>query len=242
MIPKTLYLYWGGQNLSWLRFLTVKSFAKHNPDWEIVVYYPFSPTKGTIWTTFEQRTVYKGEDFFTKLAEYAELRPFNMASIGSDNDMTEVHKSDIFRLWILAEHGGLYSDFDILFIKPMPDISKKLRLFCHHPDGHYAVGFLAAKRGDDMYKSLLEKAVSITPAKYQSLGATLWNEYLQSEPDGWNIPATLVYPIGWQHADELFKEELGLPDESIGVHWYAGNSESKFADNSTIGNIVRELT
>lgn len=234
---KTLYLYWGGRPLSYLRFLTVKSFRKHNPEWKIEVYYPVSPVEATTWTTQEQRAPYDGEDWFSKLD--AELKPFNMESIGCSNALPEVHKSDIFRLWVLHEYGGVYSDFDILYTKPFPDFPK--RLYCLHPDGHYAVGLLGAERGDPIFKRLLESAKKLDAAKYQSYGATLWNKELQVAPSGWNIPKELVYPCDWQDAQKLFTESLDLPDETIGLHWFGGVGEQDINTGSTIDNIVKEL-
>ena len=36
-----------------------------------------------------------------------------------NNDMPEVHKSDFLRLELLSTIGGLWSDMDIIYFKPM---------------------------------------------------------------------------------------------------------------------------
>lgn len=254
MIPKTLYLYWGGKPLSWLRYLTIVSFKVHNPDWEVVVYIPAEPTTNVSWNTNEQKTPYSGEDYTTSLADIAEVRRFDCKLIDFPNDIPEVYKSDLFRLWVIKEYGGMYCDFDILFTKPMPDISDKKRLYCFHPDGHYAIGLLAGCKGDEVFTRLLEKAKSIESiGRYQSYGTTLWSRVLDgAEPEGWNIPKNLVYTYGWQHADKLFTGQQELPPDAIGVHWYGGTDISASWENklkpdtfinhrSTITNIIRGL-
>jgi hypothetical protein len=221
MIPKTLYLYWGGRKLSWLRYLTVVSFAKLNPDWKIVVYYPLRPTLVQIWDTGEQSGAYDGFDYFPRLEKFAELRSFDLRVVGMSNDMPEVHKSDIFRLWALREFGGLYADFDILFAKSMPDISKKKKLY--HCDGGFSIGLIAAERGDKTMDYLLDEVPKRSYVTgYQSYGTLLWNTMLDGvKLDGWNIPANFVYPV--TDVERLFTKEGKLPPDSVGAHWYAGS-------------------
>lgn len=250
---KTLYLYWGGRKLSWLRYLTVVSFKKQNPDWRIAVYYPLAPTTSTSWTTDEQRVPYEGEDYFNKLHGLADLVvPFDMNTVGMKNDIPEVHKSDIFRLWALHKYGGVYSDFDILYTKPLPKV--KERWFCRHPDGHYAIGLLAAEKGDSIYQWLLESANLRTDRdKYQSFGSGLWGAMLDGTTlTGWNIPEYLIYSFNWREAESLFTEKKKLPKKAIGIHWYGGSGIAGQWENlltpdtykdydSTITNIIKEV-
>lgn len=247
----TLYLYWGGKPLSWLRYLTVVSFKKHNPDWLIKVYYPVKPTIKTSWTTSEQKVSYKGKDYFDKLHGLADLIPFDMETVDMSNDIPEVHKSDIFRLWVLHKYGGVYSDFDILFTKPLPEV--KERWFCRHPDGHYAVGLLAAEKGDGICKWLLDSIKLRTDRdKYQSFGSSLWGTMLDgSTLEGWNIPEDFIYSFNWLEAESLFTDNKKLPRGAVGIHWYGGSDVSGNWENiltpdtykdydSTISNIIKE--
>lgn len=239
MIPKTLYLYWGGKKLSWLRYLTVVSFKRHNPDWDIKVYYPAVPSEIGSWGSGEHRVAYEGGDWFEKLSEYAELIPLDMKDIHFSNSLPEVHKSDVFRLWALYTMGGVYSDFDILYFKPIP--SPAGRWFCLHPDGHYAIGLLAARPNDPLYKKLLVASRRETGNKYQSYGSTLWQKVTDGhEPAGWNIPKSFVYCCDWQHAASLFTSHPPVPGEAIGLHWYGGSVDSGQWENrlepSTVSN------
>ena len=37
-IPKRIFFYWGGSDMSWMRYMTLYSFRKMNPDWEVILY------------------------------------------------------------------------------------------------------------------------------------------------------------------------------------------------------------
>ena len=50
-IPKIFHVYWGGGVMPYIRFLTVKSFMKYNPDWEIMFWYPKYPSTHVTWPT-----------------------------------------------------------------------------------------------------------------------------------------------------------------------------------------------
>jgi hypothetical protein len=39
-VPKMAHFYWGGGKLLYMRFLSIKSFMKYNPDWVVVFHYP----------------------------------------------------------------------------------------------------------------------------------------------------------------------------------------------------------
>lgn len=250
MIPKVLYLYWGGQPLSWLRYLTAKSFNKHNPDWQIKVYYPTEPTDHVSWESEENPLEYKGKDYFQHLEEIAELLPFDMKKVGMDNRASEVHKSDVFRLWVLHQFGGVYSDFDIIYTKPIPVFDE--RVYYHDKEDYYAVGFLAAKKNDPLYKELLNTAPLITANKYQVFGATMWGNKLTEEPEGINLPKNFIYSYDWTDVKGLFTKNKKLPKDAVGVHWYGGSAIAREWENdltpenvheydTTITNLIKEL-
>jgi hypothetical protein len=243
VIPKTLFLYWGGQPLSWLRYQTIKSFKKHNPDWKVRVFGPVEATKGGEWATEEQRHTYEGKDYMPK------FETFDPSLVGFTNVISEVYKSDLFRLWALYEYGGAYADFDILFTKPMPKLTKFT--YCKHPYGHYSIGLIAAEKDNLYIKKLLKAARSAQGGKYQSFGSTLWGHTL-TDVEGWNIPKDLIYFTDWRDADKLFTQVDKLPKQAIGVHWYGGSPEAGVWESeltpknykqypSTITEIIREI-
>lgn len=262
MIPKILTLYWGG-NLSYLRYLTILSFKKLNPQWHINVFYPAFPTSNVSWKTGEQSGSYLGANYFPMLEEFADLIPFSMESIGFSDLMPEVHKSGVVRAWALSEYGGLYSDMDILYVKPFKiDPVFNLIISYDEVNTSFSDGFIGCSiQGKSFFKNFLDsfykfKLTNINKEMgYQALGPSVWNNLVQKSnypPDVWNIPMSLVYHYDSFHIDDIFSENSNdlntlFPEESIGCHWYGGHPATRYwenmitPENYKFNNIISKL-
>ncbi len=249
-------MYWGGR-LSFLRYLTVLSFKKYNPDWHVIVFYPAFPNNTISWSTGEQSGVYTGVDYFEKLSNLAELIPISMDSVGFSDSMPEVHKSDIVRLWALAEYGGLYSDMDILYFKPLviPENTNLIISF-DEVDRYFSNGFIGCSIvAKSFYSNLFKLTSSTFGDAYQSFGPSIFNKHVQKSnypSDVWNIPMSLIYQYNSYHVEDLFVENSNelttlFPDESIGCHWYGGHPATRHwentitKDNYQFGNIISKV-
>jgi hypothetical protein len=256
VIPKIVTMYWGGR-LSFLRYLTVVSFKKQNPDWHINIFYPAFPNSSISWNTGEQAGVYMGADYFDQLSKLAELIPISMDSIGFSDSMPEVHKSDIVRLWALAEYGGLYSDMDILYFKPLL-IPEEVNLILSYDEvNHYfSNGFIGCSiEAKSFYSNLLNIASSISGVEYQSLGPSIFNNHVQRSnypADVWNIPMSLIYHYNSFHVEDIFIENCNdlatlFSTDSIGCHWYGGHPATRYweniitKDNYSFNNILSKV-
>jgi hypothetical protein len=236
---KILHLYWGmNQPLSYLRYLTVYSFHKLNPEWEIKVWTPLQSSRNKTWETNEQKGEYLGPDYFPLLRQFVHL--VNFDKLGLDNGMPEVHKSDLFRWWLLGAYGGVWSDFDILYVKPFPDslLSSKGAGLCsyravpNHPFDYLAIGFhTSSGPGLDFFMGLFELGKSKIPqTRYQAFGAELLQEYLKKRgiQDTFQFSPELVYPY-YTHTNikrYWTTEPVQMTKRAIGCHWYAGMPES----------------
>lgn len=246
-IPKNIFLYWGkNKPLSFMRYMTVVSFIYHNPDWNVYIYYPTVSTKKETWFSGEHKiNKYDGIDYFPKLENLkgVELLPINSMGInGIDNNIPEVFKSDIIRLHLLNKYGGLWSDFDIFYIKPMTEsyINQKqyddVDFFCSHHFRKHSIGFLLSAKNNLLFKFFHGKIEENYDEKdYQSLGSKMFKKYLKHYKPGvreiedfqiniMNIPFETVYPVQWFDASRLF--DLDAPQymtNTIGVHWFGGD-------------------
>jgi len=243
-IPKILHVYWGGGSLSYLRYLTVETFMKYNPDWEIRFYYPTHPTTHMTWFTPEQKHAVPTTDFVPKLMELPITKiPVNFNDYGYPNDIPEVHKSDILRLILLSTVGGLWSDMDIFYFKPMSWFylnHKKNRdiqtFYCNREYGH-SIGFLMAAKENRFFAKLSEGikgASKFMPLNYQTFGATMYNRYFRGEGsvEAWTPAINISMDVVYAHraGDTVELLSAGKPKftrESIGIHWYAGDPEWK---------------
>ena len=63
-IPKKAHFYWGGERLSFLRWMTLKSFRIFNPDWEIILHRPTIPFHlHKTWTSPQQGEAFIGNNY-----------------------------------------------------------------------------------------------------------------------------------------------------------------------------------
>ena len=128
-----LFLYWGGNKLSYLRLLTIKTFKACNPDYKINLVLPSKVSYKIEWVSTEHSNVYDGKDFIDEAIKCSDnVVYFNMEDIGLSNDLPEVYKSDIIRNYLLVTYGGIWSDFDIVYFKPIPKDLEYIDFLCYN--------------------------------------------------------------------------------------------------------------
>lgn len=244
-----------------MKYLTALSFSKKNPDWTIVVYYPSVTENKILWDGYEQKEYkYEGVDYFDKLRDIHNLS-FQEVEFGEYSSLSEVHKSDLFRLQILATTGGVWSDFDIFYTKPIVDfglnlISNKLRdtFICY--TSYHSIGFLMSSGNNKFFTELLKMAIynikNAENLQYQNIGRDLYNyffRYNQNKSIEYsikydcniaNIPFETVYPLQWNQIDYIFGDSTQqLPENTIGIHWFAGSPLTSQIENKiTEENII----
>ena len=253
-IPKKVHFYWGNDRISFLRFLSVWSFRKFNPDWEINLYLPAIQYRGGIpWATGEgyDGTGFAGRDYSRDLFSISGLRihEVDFSAFPAIAEAPENYKSDFFRWHILSEQGGVYSDIDLLSLRPLSDLYLNVRdnkdaeaVICLQEAGNI-IGFLMGAPGSTFYKRLLEKSVeAFNTQMYQAISAPMVNEVYpsmqfirQSYPDMrvLNMSMDVVYALGHSVIPDIFlSTDLGrLKSETIGIHWYAGHPVAQEFNN-----------
>lgn len=233
--PKTLHLFWGrSRPLSWLRLQTVVTFARLNPDWLLKVWYRDTEPKQPAWPTPEQKNQYTGKDYFDQLAGLATLCP-----VPVNHKVSDVHLSDYLRWWLLGNEGGFWSDFDIVYTRPMSDLPEFGGPFLvRYPCGTWPIGFLGAQDGPgriffrEMERCALKRLG--TAKGYQEIGCTL----LAAVAKAWKPKAQdglFVYPkYHLQDAERAYFKPgpYRVGAEFIGLHWYAGAEWASRYENS----------
>jgi len=233
---RTANFYWGNKTLPFLRYLTLYSFRKYNPDWNINLYYPKVIQEECSWNSPEHKLKITGEDYFNRVEELnISLICLDMERFGLSNEISEVKKSDILRWDILGKESGLWSDMDILFIKPIPNFSNKNVISLRNRI--WSIGFLYNSTAQEFFKYLYEESFKrIHQVNYQSIGSTMLKELF----GGFNlrnvrikfpkIPFTnlsldVVYPMNFSEAPIIFEacEVDRIKETTVGLHWFAGD-------------------
>jgi hypothetical protein len=236
-VPKVAHFYWGSGKLPYLRFKTVETFMKLNPKWKVILWMPKFPAKVITWNTGQLDYVSTWTDYLPNLLNLPiEKRYFDFTDIGISNDISEVHKSDFLRYYILSTIGGVWSDMDILYFKPITNLSVNIKEFkdketfvCISSYGH-SNGFFMARKGSKFFQRMFDLSKDISLVKYQSNGPDLCNKYfptiklIDEFSPAVNIDMESVYYYNFHKIPDVYsKGDPLFPPRSIGMHWYAGH-------------------
>jgi glycosyltransferase involved in cell wall biosynthesis len=239
-IPKIAYFYWGNEHLPFLQYMTLYSFCKYNPDWEIVLYTPKKLVKEKSWKTYHHNyTLDSHKNYWDKIRNLPiKVKIFDMETIQQSNALSEVHKSDILRAYLLYTYGGVWVDMDILFFKPMTSLylnSKEyIELDCTISTYYNlaAIGFQLSSAKNELYKNIYDKIMSVKDkSTYECYGSELLSPILRPEQIAnkyknlkiENLKIDVVYSYFREYQRDIFaSEKERFTNDSIGLHWFAG--------------------
>jgi hypothetical protein len=250
IVPKKIFFYWGSPVMSWLRYMTLYSFRKLNPDWEMELHVSNIDKKNKYWYTFECQDFhsYKGKNYLSeveKLGVKIKECPVFVDGAGPS------HNSNFFKWNELATNGGIYADMDYLFVKPIEEFYNSIKKFrtgiSYSKDwawgthgGHYSISFMFSNGNNSFFKDVYNADLEYYDLdRYQ--GAGVEPLYLMLERgsgmtpyiDGlYYIPMNVAYPWRCKEQKDLFNLcHTKLPEETIGIHWYAGHPEAQKFNN-----------
>lgn len=260
VFPRHCWCYWGEKTLPYLRYLTLETFCRQNPDWKITLYRPKYPCATKSWTSHEQKYHPTGEDWSNRLENLPiEIIDFDFQDIDISNDVSEVHKSDFLRLYLLSNFGGLWTDMDIIYFRP---INLPLTHETYICNGHYghSIGLLLSTPNSPVFSFLFEEAKKeFNKNEYQSIGATLFNKndeqikaldrtrrkmYPKSYDNvPYNIPMDAVYAYNAENIVEIYMPMTTskFTERSIGLHWYGGHQLSGMFSNIVTNSNYKTL-
>ena len=251
-IPKIAHFYWGGGALSYLRFLSVASFKKQNPDWQVQVHIPSVDSVAPAdWNNNIS------QDFRTQLVELdVDVVAHDFGSYGFTNQAHEVHKSDFLRWRLLSTQGGLWSDIDILYIRSMNNLAENsaenstvdTALCPLMPPNKHTVGFILGSANNAFYKHTSELSLkNYNPTVYQCMGSDLINGRFENFEDfGRQFPSNQfvflnkksVYAITSKTIDQFYQpidqdsNKKFNNSQVIGYHWFGGHQKSQEFENN----------
>jgi len=251
--PKLLHLYWDGSPMSYLNYITVLSFNEFHIGWKINVFMPIKKTDTISWTTDEQKTKYNGVCYFEELKKISNvnIQYIDLNKIGFYNNASEVIKSDYFRYYILEKHGGLWSDFDIIYTSSIEDkiqFNEDSCIFYCTDCGftYFPIGLLLSKPNTKLYKFILNKCIeNYDTSQYQSIGATMWKKLFTPIENLHKIDNSVkllnedyYLPLSWNKISALlYNKNFVLPKNNIGIHFFNGTNEIKTYLNNTSNKI-----
>ena len=200
------------------------------------------------------------KDYFQDLLNLPIVKSqVDFKSLGFNDRTAEVHKNDYVRISALNLYGGVWSDMDVIYFKPITDLKvnkpenkDKETYVCISPVYGHSTGFNMAIEGSQFFTKMVEVINSrYNSTGYQCWGPDMFNLYfktLESIPNSVNIDMDAVYAHDCHHMRELLGNSPRFTDGSIGCHWYGGNSiwgkffnETKGGEVNLPDNIIGNL-
>lgn len=138
--------------------------------------------------------------------------------------------SDIYRLKILTEYGGIYSDLDVLWLRDLPfEINDKLN--CFWENEAYKIiqnAVIIAPKGFSFqeYLTMLDeiskkKSIEVKGTKSYIVFVRAFSKYVKQQTDVVMHKKVHFYKNGWRKIQRVMEGigELNF-DGSSGFHWY----------------------
>lgn len=242
-IPKIFFSYWEGNQLSKIHYYSILSFLKHNKNEKLIIYTSEIVSDVFVnWNTPEHKIKINNTITLNDIINIDNNR-ISLVKINFEeeynikNNISLIYKADFIRLVKLYEHGGCWIDFDVFFVKPIPESlfnNKDLNYFTY--DNTIPTGLLMCSPKNKYVSSILQHAKYIIlnnnfKSNYQSIGPRLWEIYLQfigSSNECECLDNDMVYPYGWQnYVDFFFTNNDLIKEKTFAVHWYNGAEFSK---------------
>ena len=99
-----MFFYWGGSSLSWMRYMSIYSFRKLNPDWEVILYISDNTTSHKTWNGEPSQDYYqyKRKNYLDNIKDLdikIEKVEFPIEIRDQIRGMSSIHESCLFRYY-----------------------------------------------------------------------------------------------------------------------------------------------
>jgi len=245
-IPKIAHLVWfGDQHMPLINVFTIISFHRLNPDWEIRVYTSKQGNKD--FGTLEWIPPYVGTDYFGMIREmsYVDIIEVDLNDFDCPVQAHVIGMTDVFRQQILFREGGIYSDFDVIWLRPMSYFSELDCLgdpndfqctvsYYKTDSGHHNVSNIIAEKGSDFLKYTLSRCDKVPqPYTHQAFGTDMFNGLFPRKKDIDQLFDRMLFlkyetffPYGIYNLIDLFQRDDIAPayqPNVMAVHWFGGH-------------------
>jgi hypothetical protein len=245
--------------MSKLQIFTLDTFHRHNPDWEIIVYTSYQSC--TCANNYVPE--YTGKDYSFLIDNMSHVRrvKIDLDRYGIGSKLHSILRSDILRYHLLYEEGGIWSDFDVIWLKPLNYLTDLVGrndftvVICTHEDNpkygiFHNISILISSPGQELYRDIIkvckdtQHLLKDTPG-HQEYGTTLWGKLFDSSkaitckyPGVVSVPYSTFFPYPIYDMERLYhKTDLSvLTDKVLCEHWFNGHALSKNYVNLNLFN------
>ena len=249
--------------MSWLRYMTLYSFRHFHPDWDINLYINYSELKTKPWATIIDQDFfnYKGSSYYNKIEELnINIIPWELSRPDCPvedlkwKNISPSQKSNFFKWKLLGTDGGVYSDMDILYINSIDKLFNQMNEESYDTvisySGYYSIGFMMSCPENAFFKAVFDTCFKLFKERsYQGAGVDIlyskWKNVEKIEEEYPNLkiyklPMPYFYYNDCQQMVNVFKKVMKLPEEVLGIHWYAGTKLAQEYNNLVNENNYKE--
>ena len=257
-VPKIFHYYWDDfRKFSYMNLYSLKSSIYYHPDYIHIIWCSINPQSNISWQGSCNKDYNQDSDYENYVND---IRKFKNARIiykdmskflNVNDDMSEIHKSDLFRYKILHRYGGIWSDLDVVYIKPLSDIITydfdAINFLCKIDNFlYFPIGLMLSRRSSSLYDYIFSQAIfNYDPEIYECVGSKLLAKLFLFDKCGYIRPRNTSININkkdilldeefymkynWDCVNrELFIESPTNPnlDKTIGFHWFNGSNVTK---------------
>ena len=245
--PKIFHYYWDDfKKFSYLNLYSLRSSVYYHPDYIHVIWCPKNPNENISWKEHCNKKHGGDSMWLDYLNEINNMRNVKVIYKNMDklmsvpNNMSEIHKSDLFRYFILEKYGGIWSDLDIVYIKKITDLINfdfnTLNFLCGNSRNktyYIPIGLLMGNRRGKFFHNIYTNALdNYNKDRYQAMGIELFaklflendklSNFIQNSNQKYKFLKNNNKDIfldehfyifyNWTQIDELFIKDIKLND------------------------------
>lgn len=165
--------------------------------------------------------------YWDEIRQYVIIRPFNVATEYEGMRLEYIqYQSDLKRLQVLKEEGGVYLDTDMLMIRPIDDLYKSkcmMGVQNTYPDGKVeslcAALIMAEPESDFINEWLKRFGDGLRTGIWSHHCVVVPAEIMHDHPDWITVPDRMRFmPWGLQENYLFLEPPVELPDETCAIH------------------------
>lgn len=254
--PKIFHYYWDDfKKFTFMNLYSLKTSVYYHPEYIHVIWQPNDLNNIITWNEYNNKEVIYNNNYNNYIEQIKKLKvktiKINIGDfINVPNNISEIHKSDIFRYKILNTFGGIWSDLDIVYIKKITTlinfdfVNIFFKCYAKHLKNkkyksyYYPVGLLLAKRKTKFYNELLKDILEkyYDKLRYQCVGSEMFKKIFENK--NFSIEENQITFLNeefymsyiWEEITELFidykKNKKNLTN-TTGFHWFNGSDITK---------------
>lgn len=239
-IEKIFHLFWAGNQLSYLRYLTFKTCRLHHPNARIILHHSSSYISQTNWPREKQDYQSNmGKNYFDSLKDIGiEILPADRFK-----DFAPVYQADFLRWEMLRDHGGIYLDTDQIILRNFEPLLECEMFYCAYAIDagimYYPIGVLGSIKKHWLSLEMIKKLnAAYNPNIYQSIGPDLFRSFMngseivnriERDSNIKNYPQNYFYPAPEpdKYCEKMFAGEFDQKlVDSYTLHWFGGYQPS----------------